>query len=182
MTTCTLDADLLALLDLGASIVRVAPRDKIPLGRSWNTLATTDADTIAGWLDTGHNIGLLCGSSGLIDIEYDDPAGRATLAALGLLDAETPTWVSHRGEHRLFRIEDPLPPWGWKKFAGVEIRFGGKPAQSVLPPSTHPTGVPYHWLVSPQQCEPVRIALSHFENVARNACFSAMNALSKKPA
>jgi hypothetical protein len=49
---------------------------------------------------------------------------------------------------------------GWRKIGGAEIRIGGKPAQSVLPPSTHPSGRPYTWLVSPQQCSPAVVTLA----------------------
>lgn len=155
----TLDHDMLALLSHGAAVVRVAKGQKCPIGMAWNTLATTIADVIADWLHEGYNVGLLCGSANIIDVEYDDDAGRDHLARLGLLDIETPTWASGRGEHRLFRLEGPLPLCGWRKIGGAEIRIGGRPAQSVLPPSTHPTGRLYTWLVSPQQIAPATITL-----------------------
>ncbi len=91
MTTCTIDADLAALLDYGAAVVKVARRDKFPLGKAWNTLATSIADVIDEWLGQGYNLGLLCGSGNLIDVEYDDATGRETLKRMGLLDIETPT-------------------------------------------------------------------------------------------
>lgn len=159
--TCTsLDQDLAALLEHGASCVKVARQDKRPLGNAWNTLATTSADAIDDWLHQGYNVGILLGHSNLIDVEYDDHAGRQLLASLGLLDIETPTWASGRGQHRLFRLAGDLPPCGWRKIGGAEIRLGGKPAQSVLPPSTHPSGIPYTWLISPQQCAPAIVTLA----------------------
>lgn len=176
----TLDLGMAALLGLGAACVRVARHGKVPLGNAWNTLASSDPAVIAGWLADGDNVGLLCGSGGLIDIEYDDPSGRETLAELGLLGIDTPTWASSRGEHRLFRLADPLPPWGWKKLAGIEVRFGGKPAQSVLPPSTHPSGLAYRWLVSPADCEPATVTLCDFNTVARFAVKSANETILEK--
>ena len=152
--------DLAALLEYGAACVRVAPHDKRPLGMAWHTLATTVADVIDGWLAAGSNLGILLGHGNLIDVEYDDDAGRQLLAARGLLDIETPTWASGRGEHRLFRLAGTLPPMGWRKFGGAEFRIGGKPAQSVLPPSRRPTGRPYTWLVSPLQCGPAVVTLA----------------------
>ena len=151
--------ELSALLEYGAACVRVAPRDKRPLGMAWHTLATTVAEIIDEWLDTGHNLGILLGTANLIDVEFDDEAGRQVLAARGLLDIETPTWASGRGEHRLFRLAGELPAMGWRKVGGAEIRLGGKPAQSVLPPSLHPSGRAYSWLVSPLQCGPAVVTL-----------------------
>lgn len=160
MTTATLiDADMDALLACGARIVQVARGDKRPLGNAWQTLATEKPERIAAWLDRGSNVGILLGAANLIDVEFDDADGRQQLAAMGLLDVETPTWASGRGEHRLFRLDDPLPTKGWVKRGGLEIRLGGKPAQSVLPPSVHPSGRPYTWLVSPQQCGPAVVTL-----------------------
>lgn len=159
-TACNIEADIAALLEHGAAVVKVARRDKMPLGRAWNTLATTIADVIGEWLDEGYNLGLLCGAGGLIDVEYDDDIGRRTLARMGLLDVETPTWASGRGEHRIFRLADPLPAVGWKKIGGAEVRLGGKPAQSVLPPSIHSSGRHYTWVVSPQQCGPAVVTLA----------------------
>lgn len=160
MNTCTIDADLTALLSHGAAVVKVARHDKRPLGNAWNTLATTIADVIGEWLGEGYNLGILLGHGNLIDVEFDDAAGRQWLAARGLIDIETPTWASGRGEHRLFRLAGELPPCGWRKFGGAEIRIGGKPAQSVLPPSRHPSGRPYTWLVSPQQAAPAIVTLA----------------------
>jgi hypothetical protein len=161
MSTCVaIDDDLQALLDHGAACVRVARRGKIPLGRAWNTLATTAADVIGGWLAGGYNVGILLGHGQLIDIEFDDAAGRRALHDLGFADARTPTYTSGRGEHRIFRLVDPLPACGWRKFGGLEIRFGGNPAQSVLPPSRHPDGGQYEWTISPRQCEPLALRLS----------------------
>lgn len=161
-----LDPDMLALLDCGAACVRVAARGKTPIGMAWPTLASEIPAEIAGWLAAGDNVGLLCGHGGLIDLEYDDLAGCELFRSLETLDGtplaeiETPCWSSQRGMHHLFRLADQLPAKGWIKRSGLEIRLGGKPAQSVLPPSVHPSGRPYTWLVSPQQCEPAVITLA----------------------
>ena len=153
-------SDLSALLEHGAACVCLARKDKRPLGHAWNTLATSTADVIAGWLGDGYNLGILLGHGNLIDVEYDDEGGRQTLERLGLLDIRTPTWASGRGEHRLFRLAGPLPAMGWRKIGGAEIRIGGKPAQSVLPPSRHPSGRLYEWLISPLQCAPAAVTLA----------------------
>jgi hypothetical protein len=161
MSTCVaIDDDLQALLDHGAACVRVARRGKIPLGRAWNTLATTAADVIGGWLAGGYNVGILLGHGGLVDVEYDDAAGRSALERLGLAGSSTPTYTSGRGEHRIFRLVDPVPDCAWRKRGGIEVRYGGRPAQSVLPPSRHPDGGLYRWTISPRDCEPMPVRLA----------------------
>lgn len=154
------DSGIAALLKHGAACVRVARRDKKPLGIAWGRAASRNCDEVAAWLDAGYNVGLLCGSGGIIDIEYDDADGKQLLAGLGLADVITPTWTSSRGQHRLFRLVDPMPLKGWTKLGGLEIRLGGKPAQSVLPPSIHPTGKPYRWIISPADVAPSEVTLA----------------------
>jgi hypothetical protein len=143
----------------GAEFVQVAERDKFPLGTGWPSTATADVDAVEDWIESGFNVGLLLGTGNLVDIEYDDDTGRAALRSLGLISAKTPTWASGRGEHRLFRFDGPLPPWGWRRVGGIEARFGGKPAQSVLPPSRHPRGGTYAWLMPPTRYEPMALTL-----------------------
>jgi hypothetical protein len=154
------DIHMAAILDHGAACVRVARSGKRPLGNAWHTLASCTADVIGRWIATGYNVGLLLGHGGIIDIEHDDERGRETIARLGLADVRTPTYTSGRGSHRLFRLRGPVPLCGWKVIGGMEVRLGGKPAQSVLPPSVHPSGVAYRWTISPADCEPATITLA----------------------
>lgn len=150
--------DIIALIDSGCLVVRVARREKRPLGTAWQTKATDNPDDVARWLAAGSNIGILLGPmSGVVDVEYDTPEGREQLAAFGLLDIPTPTWRSARGEHRLFRWEPWMPPTAVIKLGAIEIRIGGRAAQSVLPPSVHPTGVAYQWTTSPAE-----VGIAHF--------------------
>ena len=97
--------ELTTLATAGCRFVRLARGEKRPIGAAWQTKATNDIEVVAGWLKRDRsNVGLLLGpASGVIDVEYDTPGGREQLAALGLLDIQTPTWRSARGEHRLFR-------------------------------------------------------------------------------
>lgn len=154
------DLDLAALLEHGAACVKVGRKSKRPLGVAWHQAATQSADVIAEWVSSGYNVGLLLGHGNLIDVEYDDAEGRRLVRQLGLLAAQTPTYTSGRGEHRIFRLVGGIPDCGWRKFGGMEIRFGGAPAQSVLPPSRHPDGGFYHWTISPRDCAPMPITLA----------------------
>jgi hypothetical protein len=161
MPTCAaIDHDLAALLEHGAECIRVARRGKVPLGKAWHELATSDGDVIGSWLAAGYNVGLLLGRCGLIDVEYDDADGRRMLERLGLADAHTPTYTGSRGEHRIFRLAGEVPDWAWRKRGGIEVRYGGRPAQSVLPPSRHPDGVAYRWKISPRDCAPASVSLA----------------------
>lgn len=159
-TAIALDQDTAALLEHGAACVKVSRRGKRPLCVAWHESATTSHDEIAAWLNAGYNVGLLLGHGNLIDVEFDDDEGRRLVQQLGLLDANTPTYTSGRGEHRIFRLDGQFPECGWRKFGGMEIRFGGAPAQSVLPPSRHPDGGWYGWTISPCACQPMLVTLA----------------------
>lgn len=154
------DADLVGLFEHGAACVKVGRRSKRPLGIAWHESATTSPDVVSEWLSSGYNVGLLCGHGGLVDVEFDDAAGLRIVKQLGLLNADTPTYTSGRGEHRIFRLADPIPECGWRKIGGYEVRFGGLPAQSVLPPSRHPGGMWYSWTKSPCDYAPAVVTLA----------------------
>ena len=142
--------DLATLAAAGCRFVRLARGEKRPLGAAWQTKWTGDIEQVQQWLRSGSNVGLLLGpASGVIDVEYDTPGGREQLAALGLLDIPTPTWRSARGEHRLFRWEAWMPTAAVVHLDDLELRIGGRAAQSVLPPSRHPSGSVYEWIVRP---------------------------------
>jgi len=144
--------DLDPLAAIGCRFVRLARNEKRPIGAAWQTKASPYVTCVSQWLATGSNVGLLLGpASGVVDVEYDDPAGREQLAAFGVLDLPTPTWRSARGEHRLFRWEPWMPTAAVVHVDDLEIRIGGRAAQSVLPPSRHPDGSRYEWIVSPQE-------------------------------
>jgi hypothetical protein len=148
-----MNTEIEALAAAGCRFVRLARREKRPLGAAWQTKSTDSLQAISQWLAAGHNVGLLLGpESGVVDVEFDDPAGVEQLAAFGITDICTPTWRSARGEHRLFRWEPWMPLTAVVKADLIEIRLGGRAAQSVLPPSVHPTGERYEWIVPPSAC------------------------------
>ncbi len=143
---------LAPLAAAGCRFVRLARGEKRPLGAGWQHRGTDSLEAIAEWLAARSNVGILLGpDSGVVDVEYDEPEGRDQLAAFGILDIPTPTWRSARGEHRLFRWEPWMPATAAIKTEAIEIRIGGRAAQSVLPPSRHPSGSAYEWIVSPAE-------------------------------
>jgi hypothetical protein len=142
--------DLEHLAAAGGRFVRLARREKRPLGAGWQHRSTDNPADVAAWMKAGSNVGLLLGpTSGLVDVEYDNPSGLEQLRAFGITDIPTPTWRSARGEHRLFRWEPWMPETAAIKAGDIEIRIGGRAAQSVLPPSRHPDGIAYEWTTSP---------------------------------
>jgi putative DNA primase/helicase len=139
-------------------------------GTAWHLSATNDEETVLSWFDqdgmtipeTGEvvpvNVGLLLGpKSGVIDVELDGDDAKAAWAELDLGEIWTPTYKAGRGPHRLFRWQEDLPAVAVRKVLGIEVRIGngGKAAQSVIPPSTHHTGVRYEWVegLSPDDVE-----------------------------
>jgi hypothetical protein len=164
---CELD-ELIELSASGCRFVRLARGEKRPVGSAWQTKSTSDIDAVEAWLRSGSNVGLLLGpASGVVDVEFDTPAGLEQLSAFGVLDIKTPTWRSARGEHRLFRWEGWMPPAAMLKAGDLEVRLGGRAAQSVLPPSRHPSGMAYGWIVPPSA---VPIASFPAQLLARTPC------------
>lgn len=134
-------------------------RGKHPVGKDWQLNATDDEDVINElWAEMPDaNVGILLGpKSGIIDIEFDDEAGRE-FADKVLGECHTPTYHSGRSTHRLFRYTDELPAVTVPHINGLEFRLGQstKGAQSVAPPSDHWTGTKYRWVpgLSPSEVE-----------------------------
>jgi putative DNA primase/helicase len=177
-STQEIPADLLAADSAGWKLIRVhgwggsacgcgnancRSPGKHPVGKGWQERHAT-AEEIARHLAAGGNVGLLLGpASGVVDVEFDDDAGREIAERL-LADIKTPTWKSSRSVHRLFRFADWLESVetdgaGKAKLdvKGLELRLGcgGKAAQSVMPPSRHASGCVYEWLpgLSPAEVE-----------------------------
>jgi len=130
-------------------------------GEGWQLSATSDEEEVLAWFDAGQptNVGLLLGpASGIIDVELDGDDAKAAWNELALGEIWTPTYTAGRGPHRLFRWSEELPAAAVRKVMGIEVRIGndGRAAQSVIPPSTHHTGVAYQWVpgMSPDDVEP----------------------------
>lgn len=135
---------------------------KRPLIQAWHKMASSDEAQIEEWWRRwpDANVGVKFGpESDLIDLECDKPEEEEALAALfGGEFPETPTFMSSRGKHRLFRFHPDLPTADSKGIVyvgGVGFRTGGaaKGAQSVFPPSVHKSGSVYQWLIHPDQVE-----------------------------
>jgi hypothetical protein len=144
-------------------VLQVQRRSKKPVADEWQKVATVDPATIVRWWPPGSrlNLGVQLGPrSNIIDVECDTPAAERALAELlGDDYPVVPTFKARRGNHRLFRWTPdlPRPDKSVFKFRGIEFRTGngGKGAQSLFPPSVHPDGPVYTWLVHPDEADPV---------------------------
>ena len=138
---------------------------KHPVENEWQTTATDDENTIAGWFENTNvrwNIGVRLGaSSGIIDVEADDDNALRVMQEYGLDKIDTTAYQGSRGPHFLFQYEAGLPEAGVVKVGWLEVRIGGgeKGTQSVFPGSWHKTGVQYKWLPgrSPDEVLPARL-------------------------
>jgi len=136
----------------GWHVFPVKPRDKRPMsGVRWRDESTTDPDTIRAWWTRwpDANIGLDCGKSGLLVLDFD--AAKPDFAGQELLDRVFRLSTAHTktggdGYHFFFlQTEDkPLGNSRGNLPTGVDVRGAG--GYVVLPPSLHPLGKRYAWL------------------------------------
>lgn len=117
----------------------------------------TEDQVTEAWIEHPRsNVGILLGrASGLVDIETDSEEEEQDYARL-FGGAEnipvTATYISGRGRHRLFRWRDDLPSGAVTKVGKVAVRTGNDAgAMSVFPPSVHPNGLQYRWVVPPSE-------------------------------
>jgi len=157
----------------GWHVLPCRPRTKRPVPKAWQRAATTDPVQIERWwaLEAACNVGVQLGPrSGIIDVECDSEEAERELGALLGDDAPVvPTFQGKRGKHRLFRYQAdlPCPDKAVFKFRGIEFRTGngGKGAQSLFPPSVHPDGPVYTWLVSPDGADPAPFPAAALANI-----------------
>lgn len=146
--TSTVD-HALAYLSNNWSVIPIHTRDKRPVLSSWKPYQYTRAtEEEAGRWFTGTdlNIGIVTGSiSDLTVIDCDSAEAVALAESFGL--PSTWTVQTAKGRHYYFRYQsgsrnfqkrDDLP--------GIDLRSEG--GYVVAPPSVHPTGVAYQWVVN----------------------------------
>lgn len=133
------------------------PKDKKPLVR-WAEMATFETNMLTGWWEhnPSANIGIACGArSGIVVLDVDaDHNGYESLDVLRRVYGElpeTPTVKTGSGGRHIYF-----------KHPGIEIRnSAGKIGQGldirgdggyvVAPPSIHPNGNVYEWIIKPSQ-------------------------------
>ncbi|MCR4307301.1 MAG: bifunctional DNA primase/polymerase [Candidatus Berkelbacteria bacterium] len=132
-------------------------KDKTPLVK-WADLATTEENMLVGWWDNYPlaNIGIACGKrSGIVVIDVDkEHGGYESMTELilkyGALPETPVSKTGSGGEHIFFKhpgIE--IRNSAGKLGKGIDVRGDG--GYVVAPPSTHPNGHIYEWVVKPSQ-------------------------------
>lgn len=153
---------LVAALDYigqGWYVVPIRSGGKAPWLDAWQREASIEESVVGRWftLRPDSGVGVMLGPrSNLIDIECDDQAAELKFRELfDGVEIVTATYAGMRGKHRLFkwRQDLPEPSKALFKIGALEFRTGNgsKGAQSVFPPSTHPSGGKYRWLVTPDE-------------------------------
>lgn len=143
----------------GWKVLPLRDGDKIPRIAEWQKNASGDEDTIVEWWGKWPkaNLGVQLGErSGIIDIECDSEQAEQDLIALFGESPICPTFQAVRGKHRIFLYRGDLPSGACVHIGEIEVRTGNndKGAQSVFPPSRHPSGATYRWLISPLEVDP----------------------------
>lgn len=87
----------------GWAVFPVWPGSKRPAIRGWQHHASTDPVVLRIWWRRPYNIGIACGPSGLLVVDYDDPA----TARHGWLP--TYTVATPRGEHWYYSVGPERP-------------------------------------------------------------------------
>ncbi len=131
---------------LGFSVIPVRPGSKEPAIGTWGGYqkrAANDGE-LARWFGDGRGVAIICGavSGGLAVRDFDSmPAYEAWAGAHPALAKTLPTVATARGRH----VYGRLPGAKTRKLGDGELR--GEGGYVVAPPSVHPDGPRYEWLV-----------------------------------
>lgn len=152
MTASILIRDALYLAQQGLPVFPLAARSKVPTkgSRGFHD-ATTDPAVIEGF-DPAGNLGIATGK-GIVVVDVDPRnGGDATLAKLVESQGELPetpcVQTGGGGQHYYFKANGHDLKCGAGVIGpGVDLKADG--GYCVAPPSVHPSGDPYEWLVGP---------------------------------
>lgn len=143
---------------LGWQSFQLRERDKVPAVR-WADVATIEANMISGWWEhnPNANIGIACGKrSGIVVLDVDkEKGGYESLYDLqeryGKLPDTPVSKTGSGGEHLFFSYPNhtDIRNSAGKLGPGLDIRANG--GYVVAPPSIHPNGNRYEWVVLPSQ-------------------------------
>jgi putative DNA primase/helicase len=165
----------------GFAPVPIPHGEKRPLLHGWQELRITPADVDRYFNGRPQNVGLILGVGGLTDIDLDAP--QAAAAARELLP-ETPFRYGRQSKpasHFIYRCEPtpvtrqykcPLTGASLCELRGLS-RKGDTGAQSVVPPSTHPSGEAVRFEPGARP-EPARVSAADLERAVAKTAAAAL--------
>ena len=150
----------------GWRVIPIRPGEKRPPMQSWQTIATTDTETIVTWWTgdyANHGIGIATGrQSGIFVLDIDDKEhnrGYDTLRELEDLYGPLPDTYTvitgSGGNHLYFAYPEHLEirnDQAGRLGPGLDIR--GEGGQVVAPGSTHPNGTTYEFDIETEHLNP----------------------------
>lgn len=138
----------------GWHVLPCKPRAKQPLTQHGLKDASTDAATINRWWVAAPlaNVAIRCGlvSAGLVVIDVDGEEGKESLKGKHL----PPTIMAKTGgggAHYFYYCKERLRP---KVGLLPKVDLRAEDSYVVAPPSVHPSGTSYEWIISPQDASP----------------------------
>jgi hypothetical protein len=149
MNTRTQEA--LTLAQLGWSVLPLAPNSKHPLAR-WRSLQQRrlgESEIVEIFEQNPNaNLGIVTGHvSNLLVLDADAPG---VIKKWGV--PVTPISETARGRHYYFELQNEKIHSATSLAEGLDIRAEG--GYVVAPPSIHPTGKSYEWVIPPLEVEP----------------------------
>ena len=136
-------------LEWGFSVIPLRANDKRPV-RPWEELQrrmVTEAE-IQHW--EWPNIGIITGAiSGIIVLDVDSVEGEKELKKRGM--PPTPMVATAKGRHIYLKHPGGEVRNFARRLPGMDLRGDG--GYVVAPPSMHPSGVRYEWVISPADCD-----------------------------
>ncbi len=177
--------------NLGFTPIPCAPRTKKPVCQwerwqyqrpSWNELEVVWYEAIQRFGQTMNVATILGEAHGLCAVDIDEPEKfRLARQQVGLTEDDLKTWTtrSHRGGALIFRYPNGYhlpskinnPNWGAELLGNERIL--------VLPPSIHPSGTRYRWLVAPHKVELREIPRTFLEAFGISKKFDAQSVKSE---
>lgn len=134
-------------LRAGYRVVPIPAGKKAPKFKGWQKLRLGESE-IADYFSDGTNVGLLLGkaSGGIVDVDLDAPEALAIAPAFLLSTDMIHGSAGKPGSHHWFmatKVAAPLKLCDLDGACLLEIRSSGQ--QTLVPPSTHPSGELLRW-------------------------------------
>jgi len=167
-------------------VVILPPRTKAPRTQGWPTLRYSE-DQLAA-IDPTANLGLLLGAaSGLVDVDLDCAEARALAPALLPSTPMRHGRPSAQEAHYWYAVSSPTPKVvryrdpaatgaGAATACLVELRSGNNEsaAQTMIPPSIHPSGERLAWAGGALDAEPAHVEIADLQRAVARVAAAAL--------